>query len=234
MSEGAGNPTRRATVKWLLIGVLIGIVAMGSFVMWDAYRRSQLLATMDFRTHGPVVPDNVLDTVRNAELQSYHDMGFFRQRAEDAQDAIALMAPRLAFAWNFSLGPYRIKASTVDETLDFALQRGYLTLDSERSSKYNEVIPFFVMQPSLNDWEASVLLEYLKQRHPELRKMTWEQIAADPTAIAKLYSGYMGAGGDWRGWESSLEPGAVAKQRLGYDRATGTYTRVEPTTPAIP
>jgi hypothetical protein len=88
------------------------------------------------------------------------------------------------------------------------------------------VLPIFALQPSINDWQASVLLEYLRQRHPALRNMKWEVIAADPNAIAKLYSGYMGAGGDWALWKSDLVPGAVSRDRLGYDPATGRYAAI--------
>lgn len=219
--------SRRHRVAWVLLGVLLGVVALGGFVAWDTHRRVQLLASLDLRINGPVVPDNVLDAVRGAEVRVYDEMSFWRRAAEDIQDSIAFAAPAVAFSQDFSIGPYRIKASTVSETLDFALARGYLTIQSERSSKYNEVIPFFVLQPSLNDWEAAVLLEYLRERHPDLRAMTWEQISADPKAIAKLYSGYMGAGGDWTAWESTTEPGPVAKQRLGFDPTTGEYSQIE-------
>ena len=47
--------------------------------------------------------------------------------------------------------------------------------------------------------------------------MPWSQIAGDRRLTAKLYSGYLGAGGDWAGWKASVEPGAVARKRLGID-----------------
>lgn len=225
MPDTAGRPWRR-TVTMVLVGVLIGLGAAGAFAVWEAHRNAQLLATMDFRTHGPDVPDNVLDAVRGAELKAYDDMGPLRRTAEDLQDAIALLSPRLAFARDFSLGPYRIKASTVRETLDYALAKDYLTVRSEPSGEYKDVLPQFALQPSINDWEAGVLLDFLKTRHPQLRTMTWDQIAADQNAIAKLYSGYMGAGGDWTTWEADTVPGAVSRERLGYDPATGTYSAI--------
>lgn len=223
---------RTAGLSWRLaallvaLGVIAGLLCAGGLALWDANRRAQLLAELDFRTQGPSVPTNVLDSVRGAELHAYRDMGPLRKAAEDLQDALALLSPQLAFSRDFSLGPYRIKASTVRETLDFALARGFLTLRSERSSRYNEVLPYFALQPSLNDWEAGVLLEYLRERHPQLARMSWEQISRDPEAIAKLYSGYMGAGGDWAAWASSMTPGAVSRSRLGYDPTTGGYARV--------
>lgn len=203
------------------------MIAAG-IALWDANRKVQLLASLDFRIHDPGIPENVLTAIRNAELKAYNDMGWVRKAVEDTQDSLALLWPGLAFSCDFSIGPYCIKASTVREVVDFALDEGYLTLNSERSSRYNEVLPLFALQPSINDWEASVLLEYLRRRHPILRNMPWQAIAADPNAIAKLYSGYMGAGGDWARWESDLVPGAVSRDRLGYDPATGKYGAIAP------
>ena len=227
MVPSSPRPTRRV-IAWILVGVVIGLSAAGVFALWEAHRSAQLLATIDFRTHGPEVPDNVLDSVRGAEERAYADMGIPRRLAEDVQDALALLSPRLAFARDYSLGPYRIKASTVSETLDYALDKGYLTVRRQPSGEYRDVLPQFALQPSINDWEASVLLDMLKNRHPQLSRMSWAQIAADPNAIAKLYSGYMGAGGDWPAWAADDIPGPVARQRLGYDPATGGYAAVAP------
>ena len=227
MSEIHRRPSFRA-IALVLVGVVIGLMIAGGIALWDANRKVQLLASLDFRIHDPGIPENVLTTIRNAELKAYDDMGLVRKAVEDIQDSLALLWPGLAFSYDFSIGPYCIKASTVREMVDFALDEKYLTLNSERSSRYNEVLPLFALQPSINDWEASVLLEYLRRRHPGLNNMTWRAIAADPNAIAKLYSGYMGAGGDWARWESDLLPGAVSRDRLGFDPATGKYAAIAP------
>lgn len=221
------RPNLRA-IALVLAGVVIGLMIAGGIALWDANRKVQLLGALDFRIHDPGIPENVLTAIRNAELKAYRDMGLVRKAVEDFQDSLALLWPGLAFSCDFSIGPYCIKASTVREILDFALEQGYLTLNSQRSARYNEVLPIFALQPSINDWKAGVLLEYLRRRHPELRHMTWEVIAADPNAIAKLYSGYMGAGRDWERWNSDLVPGAVSRDRLGYDPDTGTYAAVAP------
>ena len=215
-------------VGLILCGVLLGLLVGGLVALGESHRRTQLLAELDFRTHGPDVPDNVLTTVRNAEQRAYNNMGSTRRAAESIQDAVALLLPQLAFAQDFSIGPYRIKASTVRSTVDFALDQGFLTLHTQRSSRFNEVLPLFMLQPSINDWQAGVLLEFLRQRHPQLRAMTWAQIAEDPNAIAKLYSGYMGAGGDWALWEADLVPGPVSRERLGYNAEADTYSAIVP------
>lgn len=225
VSEIHRRPSFRP-ILLVLVGVVIGLILAGGIALWDANRKVQLLASLDFRIHDPGIPENVLTAIRNAELKAYDDMGLVRKAVEDIQDSLALLWPGLAFSYDFSIGPYCIKASTVRETLDFALDEKYLTFNGERSSRHNEVLPIFALQPSINDWQASVLLEYLRQRHPALRNMKWEVIAADPNAIAKLYSGYMGAGGNWAQWKSDLVPGAVSRDRLGYNPATGQYAAI--------
>ena len=61
------------------------------------------------------------------------------------------------------------------------------------------------------------MLEHLRRRHPELRDMSWDLITSEPQLVAKLYSGYMGAGGDWETWEVTLTPGPEAVRRMGLD-----------------
>lgn len=222
----AEAPSRRSRFALILAGILIGALGMLTIGIADASRRVALLSTLDFRTERPPVPDNVMDAVLGAELKFYEDMGFVRRKAEDLQDALGLVWPRLAFAGDFSVGNYRIKASTVYETLDFAVDNDYLVVDSNRAANYDEVVPFFALQPSFNDWQASVLLERLRLRHPQLRDRSWNDIASDPNAIAKLYSGYMGAGGDWQRWESDMVPGQVSRYRLGFDAASGGYSGI--------
>lgn len=48
-----------------------------------------------------------------------------------------------------------------------------------------------------------------------MTELAWLEIEAEPELIAKLYSGYMGAGGAWELWRENLNPGSVAKIRLG-------------------
>jgi len=69
----------------------------------------------------------------------------------------------------------------------------------------------------INQWLAALLLQHLKEEHPILATLPWSQIAGDRRLIAKLYSSYMGAGGDWAAWKASVEPGDVARKRMGID-----------------
>ncbi len=59
----------------------------GGIALWDANRKVQLLASLDFRIHDPGIPENVLTTIRNAELKAYDDMGLVRKAVEDTHAA---------------------------------------------------------------------------------------------------------------------------------------------------
>ena len=58
-------------------------------------------------------------------------------------------------------------------------------------------------------------MEFLRKKHPLLRNIGWTDIEASPALVAKIYSGYLGAGGDWATWEADLVPGKIAVARLG-------------------
>ena len=70
-------------------------------------------------------------------------------------------------------------------------------------------------QPALSEWLAAILVSHLRDRHSLLKDMSWTEIASDPMLIAKLYSGYMGAGGDWDRWGASVRLGPEAMRRMG-------------------
>ena len=67
----------------------------------------------------------------------------------------------------------------------------------------------------MSDWQAATLLEWLRLDHPGLQKLDWRTISNDQKLVAKLYSGYMGAGGAWEEWRSSMTPGPEAARRMG-------------------
>ena len=50
--------------------------------------------------------------------------------------------------------------------------------------------------PNVCHWQAEVYLAKLKSEHPQLKQLNWSEIEQNNELIAKLYSGYMGAGGD--------------------------------------
>ena len=204
------------TMTWLLAFALGAVLAT-----WFVHHRVRSLAAIDFRVTYPPVPVSVTSAVRAAEARFYSGQGMLRGLVEEAQDIAALVWPPLVARMDSSVGPYRIKASTIAELMPWAQAQGYLTVIEADPHQALAAIAYFSEQPALADWGATLVLEHLRQRHPELREMDWETIAAEPRHVAKLYSGYMGAGGDWAAWEATLEPGPEALRRLdmtGSDR----------------
>jgi len=184
------------------------------------YRRKRQLQGITFHLSGPEVPVVILDTVRDAESRFYRELGFCRRCVEDLQDVLSFVAPELVYRLNLSVGPYRIKARSVADLIDEALPTGYLTFEAPPGQTLDALLAYFSMQPVINQWQAALLLQHLKNQHPVLVTLPWSAIAADRRLIAKLYSGYMGAGGDGAAWRSSAEPGKVARARmqLGWGR----------------
>ena len=206
------------------VALAVVVLVVGHFVA--TFRRERLIGRLDLRLRGPVVPVNVLEAVRGAEVRWYSGLPLWRRLVKDGQDVIASVVPRAAFWMNSSIGPYRIKAQTIHGLIAFAVDRRYLRVGTDPHARFNKLLPFFALQPTLNDWQAALLLQSLKERHPQLRSSSWDQVAEDPDAVAKLYSGYMGAGGRWEQWCASMVPGPVARERLGYEPESGTYAYV--------
>ncbi len=196
-------------------GVALGALLLLALLMILAVRRSRLVDRMNVRLRGPMVPESVLDAVRGAEVRWYQGLPTWRRLVKDAQDSVGVLAPHLVYRLNSSIGPYRIKARTVRGLIGYALEHDYLRIDAVQDPRLDKLLPYFSLQPVLNDWQAALLLQSLKDEHPALAGRSWDEIASDPEAVAKLYSGYMGAGGDWAGWLADDAPGPVARQRLG-------------------
>jgi len=216
----------RVELRWLVVGLVVGVLLVLILLAIALTRRARLLEGLDFRINGPDVPQNVLMAVKAAERAAYSEMPTPRRLAEDAQDALTMLWPQMVYRLDFSIGAYRIKAHTVHQLLDYAIEQGYLTLYTPRGRRLNKALPLLAIQPGLNDWQAALVLQSLKDRHPMMRDRRWNDIAADPNAIAALYSGYTGAGGAWTLWESDVQPGPVSRHRLGYDESSGTYARI--------
>ncbi len=178
------------------------------------YRRKRQLQRLTFHLRGPDVPAAILDAVRDAEAQFYRELGPLRRFVEDVQDALSFLSPGLVQALNLSVGPYRIKPQSIAGLLEGAVARGYLTVEDAAAGTDQALLTYLSMQPVINQWQASLLLQHLKEDHPHLATLDWSAIAAAPRLIAKLYSGYMGAGGDWARWRASPEPGCVARRRM--------------------
>jgi len=200
---------------WPMVGAgLLGAVVVLGILLLTTLRRVRMLEALDFVITGPVVPRNVLDATKAAERAAYWEMSVLRRFVEDCQDAAGLLWPQMVYRLNFSMGAYRIKSGTVHALIDYAIDNGYLVIHSDRGRHLNRALPYLAIQPWLNDWQAALVLQSLKDQHPLLRQRTWHDIAHDPNAIAALYSGYTGAGGAWQLWESAVSPGPVARHRV--------------------
>lgn len=199
----------------VLYGFVLGILFGGVGVVLVVADRIKEFSQFDFTISAPPVPGDVLMAVRQAEQDFYASQGTVRRVVESAQDVAAFVYPPLVYRLNFSVGPYRLKGQTVAEIVPWALENGHLDLLQAPKDDFHWLYVYFAEQPGLSDWGAAVYLETLRLKHPDLRTMTWEVIAADPLLVAKVYSGYLGAGGDWDGWAGDLRPGPVAASRLG-------------------
>ncbi|MFC3613323.1 hypothetical protein ACFORG_06080 [Lutimaribacter marinistellae] len=201
-------------MKLVVLTTIVTAVIATVLVTVFLHMRVMALASVDFRVTYPEVPVEVTEAVRSAEAQYYASLSMPRRLAEEGEDILALLWPAAVKKLDFSVGPYRIKASTMEDIFPWAISAGYLVLVDAEPDEALASISYFSEQPALADWGASLVLEHLRLRHPEMRMMGWDTIRSDPHLIAKLYSGYMGAGGDWVGWESSLSPGPEALRRM--------------------
>lgn len=200
------------------IGFLVAVIIIFVALIAIVYVRKKRLHKFYFKIRGPHIPDNVLDEVRAAENKFYNELGFIRRIEEDMQDIIGFLWPSVVFRLNFSVGVYRIKAKTIEELMQYALDNKYIDISLPKNKKYRYLLAYFSLQPLLSEWQASLLLQSLKEQHTLLKKYSWQKIANDKKLIAKLYSGYMGAGGDWELWHKDLKPGKVAHYRLGLNK----------------
>jgi hypothetical protein len=198
----------------LTVGEVLGILTMLAVVVAVFYHRYHALAAADFAIDPPPVPRSVVVAVKHAEAFAYAQEPWYRRAAEYAQDVLTFLSPRLTYRLNFSVGRYRIKPATIEALIPWAEQQGYLQMHGTPDERLRHLLPYFSEQPVINDWQVAVILESLRRDHPTLREMSWEQIAADPALVAKVYSGYMGAGGDWEQWRATLTPGPIARTRM--------------------
>ena len=198
----------------LTVGEILGILTMLAIVVAVFYHRYHALAAADFAIDPPPVPRSVVVAVKHAEAFAYAQEPWYRRAAEYAQDVLTFLIPRLTYRLNFSVGRYRIKPATIEALIPWAEQQGYLQMHGTPDERLRHLLPYFSEQPVINDWQVAVILESLRRDHPTLREMSWEQVAADPSLVAKVYSGYMGAGGDWEQWRATLTPGPIARTRM--------------------
>lgn len=199
------------TLMWVVLGLVVGACSM----LWILKDRADWLASLEFELSAPPVPPSVLTTIRDAESAAYAKRSGARRLIEEGQDMLVFASPETAYRLNFSVGRYRIKAKSIEAILPWAIGERFVVLEDTSARSFAHALAYFSEQPVLNDWQAATYLEWLRQDHPMMVDLSWSDIAANPELVAKLYSGYMGAGGAWDLWRENLTPGAIAKQRLG-------------------
>lgn len=192
----------------------LAAVALALGLLACAWHRRRAISALAFDLHPPPVPARVLDAVREAEARHYAGVGAVRRRLETLQDAAAAWLPDLVALADWSVGPYRVRPSTIAPLLPWARAQGWFVPRGPRALSVRAALAHFAVRRSTGAWQAAVLLEHLSTRHPALRGLDWQAIATDPQRVALLYSGYLGAGGDWAGWRATPKPGAEALRRM--------------------
>jgi hypothetical protein len=199
----------------LLLGISVGFLLGLGGTAALVEERIQSLTSVNFLITSPPVPRQVLEAVQIAEQNYYARQSAMRRMIEGTQDVAAFLSPSFVYKLDFSVGPFRLKGHTLNETIPWAMEHGYLEIGERPIEDFHWLYVYLAEQPGLADWGAAVLLERLRVRHPQLSQISWQEIATDPILVAKIYSGYVGAGGDWDLWESDLRPGPVAAARMG-------------------
>lgn len=183
--------------------------------------RRKAVAGLRFDLAPPPVPASVLDAVREAERSWYAGRGRSRRMVEALQDVAANLVPDLVALADWSVGPYRVRPSTVAPLLPWAHASGHFALHGAPPPSTRAALAYFAIRRDAGAWQAAVVLEHLRLEHPHLRTLSWQAIAADPLQVALLYSGYMGAGGGWSEWRASTVPGNEALRRMRIDARSG-------------
>jgi len=206
----------------ILIDVLIVLTLFILIVLVITIKKMHDLLRLDYKLHDTGVPGKVTRMVRAAESY-YYSQNKANRTIEAVQDFLALIAPQVVYRFNFSVGRMRMKPKTMESVVLWSIEHEMLTMDTKNTPGLAYLLAYLAMIPNASRWQAEVYLSKLKSEHPLLSKMDWPVIAENPSLIAKLYSGYMGAGGDWDGWKQTLEPGKEAKRRFKYDAGKDSY-----------
>jgi hypothetical protein len=214
------------TFDWALTDILIVLLVLISLTLAMTVKKMRDLLRLDYRLHPTGVPNKVTRLVQAAESHYYSE-----HRAslavEAVQDVLAIIAPQLVYRFNFSVGRMRMKPKTMETIMPWAIRHRMLSINAREVTELGYMLSYLAMIPNVCRWQAEVYLAKLRSEHPQLSSMDWTAIADDPALIAKLYSGYMGAGGDWQSWKASLEPGPEARRRFKYNASRQCYRLAE-------
>ena len=207
---------------WALTDTLVLLLGLITLVFMITVRKMRDLLRLDYKLHDTGVPDRVSRLVQAAESHYYSQHRASRV-FEAIQDVLAIVLPWAVYRFNFSVGRMRMKPRTMESVMPWAIRHRMLTINAREVADLGYLLSYLAMIPNVCRWQAEVYLAKLRAEHPQLATMDWTVIADDPALIAKLYSGYMGAGGDWPGWKASLQPGPEAQRRFKYDAGHDCY-----------
>ncbi len=152
--------------------------------------------------------------IRSAEQGWQASLPPVRRLGEASQEHLARLEPSLVAAQDFSIGTCNLRPSAARRAVLWALEKdigGYLGLQELPDDVH---LVTMIMEPSAEARLVLCLLGTLREAHLGLQDLSWDVICGQDALVAKLYSGYMGAGGAWAAWQSSLAPGPEALRRL--------------------
>ncbi|MFZ9388877.1 MAG: hypothetical protein ACO25B_13465, partial [Chitinophagaceae bacterium] len=201
-------------LSYFSLGMFFTFLVLASLLTYILVTRVRQLTRLDYDLVMPPVPMTIQIQIQNAEKAYYSHTSWFRKLVENVQDILSLLFPGWVFRLNFSIGKMRMKPQTIRNLIPWAIDRKFLKIHLQGLSHPSHLLAYFAMQPFVSRWQAAVLIAYLREIHPQLQSMDWATIQDDERLVQKLYSGYMGAGGDWEQWKSSLEPGREAIRRF--------------------
>jgi hypothetical protein len=179
-----------------------------------------------------IVSQWVVEVVGTAEEAWQAQLSPLRGTAEELQDQAARSAPLEAYAADWSIGRFNIRPSTARSALDWAFMQGIAGDFGYHHHPSDEEVVRDIMDTARSSSLVKLILAQLRDSHPALREMEWDAIEATDQYIAKLYSGYLGAGGAWDAWRSDLLPGDEARQRLGCTDDSARCTLIQRQRPA--
>lgn len=157
----------------------------------------------------------VADVVTGAEVAWQRDLPLARELLERAQSVVARVLPSFAALNNSSFGRANIRPEAAARAIAWARESGIAEAARLPDPADGAAVTAAILDPARSDLIVTLILARLRDDHPLLQSMEWEAIEADDLLVAKLYSGYMGAGGAWVRWRATLDPGPEALRRLG-------------------
>lgn len=159
-------------------------------------------------------PGWLADVIREAEQLWQNSLPALRSWIENLQESVAQEVPSLAALADVSIGPSNIRPSTAKAALEWAAASGAdESLGVTAAPTASELIQQ-ILDPGQEKPLVLAILAHTKDQHPVLRNLSWGELMIDDALIAKLYSGYMGAGDAWETWKADLIPGPAATTRL--------------------